>query len=108
MALAYSEKTTMQFVGNRRQIECTVTFDNSYATGGEPISLASLGLGFADKVDVVNPGQGYLVRWDRSRTAPKLVVYQGDNANAAAAPGTQVPNATDLSTLVCGIRVTGR
>lgn len=47
------------------------------------------------------------MRWDRSTSAPKLVAYMGDNNNASDGPLIQVADTTDLSSIVCGIQVTG-
>ena len=105
MALTFSIDDT-QLVGNKRQKSGTVTFDSSYATGGETFTAADVGLSAITDVDVAD-ASGYNVFWNRSTTAPTLQVFQGDNTNAAAAPGIQVPNATNLSTLVARIRVTG-
>lgn len=95
-----------QLVGNKRQVAGTVTFDSSYATGGETFTAADLGLSSITDVSIED-ASGYNIFWNRSTTAPTLQVFQGDNTNVAAAPGIQVPNATNLSTLTTRIKVTG-
>lgn len=78
----------------------TFDFDTSYPTGGEDITgifnkfASTLGCEFF-------PRNGYTFTTDY--TNKKVLAYQGDNTNAAAAPGVQVPNTTNLSTLT-GVR----
>lgn len=105
MALSYSNRQRAEFVGQRKTVDVDITFDNSYVTGGEQISLSALGLGFADRITISNPGQGYLCRWDGSRTAPKLLLYRQTAATGAL---VEVPNTTDVSTVVVAVRITGR
>jgi len=93
--------------GNQRQVIGTITFDASYPTGGLAITPGQFGLTAITDVKVAGGTSGYHVFWNRSTTAPTLQVFQGDNANVAAAPGIQVPNATNLSTLVVDIEVMG-
>lgn len=96
--------------GNVRVVRGTATFDNSYPTGGEPFTARDLGLTF---IREVLPGTGrvgttaYAVAWNRSTTAPTLQAYQGDNPNAAAAPFVEVPNTTNLATLVVPFEAIG-
>jgi len=91
--------------GVRTVIEGTIALDSSYPTGGESITAASLGLVRIDDMIIGNKS-GYSFEWDATNS--KLLAYQGDNTNAAAAPAVQVPDTTNLST-VTGIRarVTG-
>jgi hypothetical protein len=106
MALTYST-TNIDVIGSRRQVTGSITFDSSYLTGGEVLTPSLIGLYQIEHMEV-DPAQGYVPRWNRSQTAPTIQVFQGDNANAAAAPGIEVPNATNLATLVVGFRATGR
>jgi hypothetical protein len=92
--------------GNRRETYGTVTFDNSYLTGGEPFTARDIGLNNIERVNVENSA-GYQIAWNRSASAPTLIVYQGDNANASPAPGVQVPNTTNLSAVVATFRAVG-
>jgi hypothetical protein len=48
MAATVSILTGPEVPGNRKFVTATVTFDSSYATGGEAISLVSLGLNRLD------------------------------------------------------------
>ena len=73
----------------------TIDLDSSYPTGGEPlggISATGRKVHFAQA-----NGRGYNFAFDYANQ--KLLVFQGDNDNAADAPGIEVPNATNLSTV---------
>lgn len=111
MALTVTMDKAPQLVGTQKRVSGTITFDSSYVTGGEPLTLSSLGLyaltGFVGVNAASTATNQYIVGWDRSQTAPKLKVFQGDNTNAAAAPAIEVPNATNLSALVINYEATG-
>ena len=107
-------------VGNKRLVVTEVTFDASYATGGEAFTPANVGLNVFDAVLVEQPS-GYFVQFDRANN--KLIVRSPQAAIAAhshtentaatytqnattvtggaitAAAGAEVVAATDLSTL---------
>lgn len=87
--------------GNKKVRVFDTDFDSSYPTGGEALSAADMGLRKAELV-VANPKNGYTFSYDYANG--KLLAYQGDNANAAAAPSVQVANTTDLSA-VTNVRV---
>lgn len=90
-----------------------LVFTGSYATGGEVISAPSFEtllkqLGNGTVIQVIFDGAkvGYDFYYDY--TAKKVVVQQGDNANAAAGPETQLAAAAypaALSGLAAGNRV---
>lgn len=80
----------------------SVAFDNSYVSNGEPLTFADLG--FQDRPDavfVVGGTKGYWFDYDY--TNQKMLVYWGDNNNAADGPAVEVPNTTDISTLTAVI-----
>lgn len=110
MALSVSTNKPV-LSGAYRQVSGTITFDSSYPTGGESLALSSLGMYCITELEVQNASStatnAYVVSWNRSSTAPTLKVFQGDNANAAAAPLIEVPNTTNLSALVCTFTATG-
>lgn len=89
------------FTSAARVTVADVTLSSSYATNGDTFTKAQFEvLGNIDAIVVAgNPG-GY--QWDPDLTNLKFKMRQGDNTNAAAAPGIEVPNTTNLST------VTGR
>jgi hypothetical protein len=84
-----------------------VTFDASYPTGGEAIALDQLG--FTSVMSIVAPKTaGYKFTADVSTpTAPKLLVWRGDNDAGADGPRAQVANTTNLATLVVRCLVIG-
>lgn len=82
------------FEGGRRAllVEVEFTMSNSYATGGDTLTLPS-GLSLyreLEAVIILNPLDGTRIyQWDGSKTTPKIMAFTGLNA--------QVANATDLS-----------
>ena len=101
MAASVSILTGPEVPGNRKFVTATVTFDSSYATGGEAISLISLGLNrldflWADSTD------GYIPVWDGSTTAPKIELFWVDTTTDGAALA-EVPSTTNVSTVVARI-----
>lgn len=111
MALAFT-KTRSDVVGTKRVVYGTLAFDSSYPTGGESITLAgttgTTGLRRVDSV-TVKFNSGYLFTYTPTDSVSgKVLAYQGDNTNAAAAPLIQVANTTDLSALTAvPIEITG-
>lgn len=83
-----------------------LTAGANYTTGGEPFDVAQIPgcTGTLYGVDIVGGagGNGYLPVWDS--TNKKLMVFQGDNANAAAAPAIQVPGNTNLSAVTVRVK----
>lgn len=103
MALTYDTAPRVEYEGNMRVWYGSITFDSSYPTGGEALSLASLG--FSRQVFSVVAGPtttGHVGVWDLSKTAPKLLAFIGAGSAALA----EVSNGTNLSTAVfpCVIR----
>lgn len=74
-----------------------LAFDTSYATGGMALTFAQLGYTIQPRRVFIPPKQGYTFEYVMS--TQKVIVYQGDNTNAAAAPGIEVANATSLVAL---------
>lgn len=82
-------------LGSKRSVRAVVTPSTSYATGGETIPLASLGLKVINNVFVlagnamlndfsgVNPG--YSVRLGGTAEVPKLLLYDTSATEVAAA-----------------------
>ena len=110
MALAFS-KVRHGVDHNRRYTEADVTFDNSYPTGGEAVSLASIGLNWVSRVQIVfdawpdgatvtTATHGRQVVPDISTpTAPKLKVYTAND--------TEATNTSDQSQVVQRLRFYG-
>ena len=106
MALTYT-LDDRQLIGTKRCVRGSVTFDSSYVTGGEPFTAADFGLTAITDVEAQTSTTGYVIMWDRSTTAPKLMAFYGDNNNAADGPLIEVPNTTNLSTVVARVAVYG-
>lgn len=99
--VAIKKRTGITAVGQSTVVD--ITLSTSYATGGDTVTLASLGLPSVSAMVLTSNAGGYnvqVVHGAVETTAPLLKVYQGDNTNAAAAPGIEVPNTTNLSTVV--------
>lgn len=88
--------------GDRKVVYATVTFDNSYPTGGEAIAAADFGgeLRSLDRIETqgVNTAGNRLVVWDRANS--KLLLF--------TALGTQATNASDQSAIVVEITAIGK
>jgi len=101
MAASVSIVTGPEVPGNRKFVTATVTFDSSYATGGEAITLSSLGLDRLDFIWAVTQ-DGYVPAWDGSTTAPKIKLFWVDTTTDGAALA-EVPSTTNVSTVVVRI-----
>jgi len=98
MAASVSIVTGPEVPGNRKFVTANVTFDSSYATGGEAISVSSLGLTRLDFM-WVSGDDGYVPQWDGSLTAPKIKLYWVDTTTDGA-PMAEVASTTDVSSVV--------
>lgn len=114
--------------GNFYQQISEITFDSSYATGGEVLTPRELGLNVIDFVDFESAG-GYLFQYDHVNqkvkvfTPTKAVAAHTHSENAEdtytkdattgaggaveAAAASEVASATNLSTLVTRLKATG-
>lgn len=93
-------KTFEHALGTQWLVVGTISFtgDTSYPTGGEALTVdGNLDLRNLDAIFFANTNSGYVPVWNGSKTAPKIMVYYGDNNNASDGPLIEVPNATDLS-----------
>lgn len=95
MALSVVELRRSKALRTQRNI-LRVTFDAAYVTGGEPLTLAQLGLRAADVVNAQSSG-GYIFEYDYVNQ--KLKAYYANYPGAAAGPLVEVANATDLSAI---------
>jgi hypothetical protein len=101
MAASVSIVTGPEVPGNRKFVTADVTFDAAYATGGEAISVSSLGLTRLDFM-WVSSDDGYLAQWDGSLTTPKIKLFYTDKDDVTVADGplSQVASAFDVSSVV--------
>ncbi len=111
MALTIST-SEQGIMGNKRTVLGSITFDSSYATGGESFDKANIGLVQLDRL-MIDPKSGYLFEWDsanakikvrqataaHSHTENTAAAYTQNASTAAstAAVAGEVANATDLS-----------
>ncbi len=95
MALTYVEEVRT-VTRAERMVVTTVTFDSSYATGGESLTPADLGFGRIDFLSTATDGN-YLIVWDKANN--KLKAY--------TAAGAEVTAATNLSAIAIRILAIG-
>lgn len=81
-----------------------VTFDNSYPTGGEPVTPAQFGVRSIDMMLITNNG-GYIFEYDHVNN--KIKAYNSTTGVALASPGSEVVAATNLSAVVLRALVIG-
>lgn len=94
--------------GGSKVAVVSVTFDSSYATGGESLVASDVNLNTIDFV-IVEPKGGYVFSYDY--TNAKIQAYR--TKDPAAAGGADIPlpevaNAVDLSLIVTRALVVGR
>lgn len=78
----------------------TFAMDATYATGGrllDPALVARIERMTPQPGGTVASGKGYKFEFDP--ITQNMVVLQGDNTNAAAAPAIEVPPGTNLATM---------
>lgn len=109
MALTVTLDGFPRLLGNRRVVTGSVTFDASYPTGGESITLIQLGLSALQNLDVTNSASegAFVIAWNKDVNDPVLSAFMGDNNNASDGPFIEVADTTDLSALVCRFEATG-
>jgi hypothetical protein len=94
---ATSASVSNHVPGDLREVIVDVTCDTSYPTGGYAVAPANLSsIVFADVQ--IPPATGHIAAWDYSASKLKLFTAQG----------TEVTNATNVSTVVCRIAFLGR
>jgi hypothetical protein len=86
---------------NMYLVPFTTTMSNSYATGGDTLTLPNIKGKVLRQVIITASSDGTrLYNWNQSATAPTIIAY--------SALGTQVTAATDLhTTTITGILVYG-
>lgn len=80
----------------------TVTFDSSYATGGEALLPTALGL--SSKIEFVSfsPASGYVFEYDYTNSKVKAYnTTKGGSIPSGGAAGVEVASTTDLSAVTC-------
>lgn len=100
MALTLANESN-QYFGNLRAYVAAITFDSSYATGGEALT-APFGTVLCA---LAEQSGGYSFEYDT--TNQKLKAYYADNNNASDGPLIEVPNATNLSAITTHVLFLG-
>jgi hypothetical protein len=86
--------TNRKVADNEVEVRGTILFDASYPTGGEAITLGSLGLStLKDLYTFANAG--LVPEWNRSKTAPKVLLFWVDTTVDGAALA-EVADTTDV------------
>ena len=105
MAASSSITWASEVPGSRREVRGTITFDSSYATNGEAVTLAQLGLTRLDWL-TVNTTDGHVPAWDGSTSTPKVKLFWVDTT-VDGAPLAEVPSTTDVSAVVVRFHAVG-
>lgn len=95
MAASVSITTGPEVQGSRKETVGVITFDSSYATGGEAVTLAQLGLSRLDYL-IVTAVNGNIPAWDGSTSSPKIKLFWVDTTTDGA-PMAEVVSTTDVS-----------
>jgi|TARA_B100002019_G_C20989343_1_gene459749 hypothetical protein len=100
MALTVEQLGRTNVTGNRLTVALKITFDSSYPTGGEALDLTA----YVSNIETVGieVSGGYVFQYDRSNK--KVLAYE---AGADGAALDEVANATNLSSTVTYVTVTG-
>lgn len=107
MALTYSIKQHLN-LGNVQGKIVDITFDSSYAAGGEDVSLAKIGLMFCYGLwPMAADLASGVYTFAYNPTTKKLIAFWGDYSAAADGPHTEVAATTNLSTVVARCLVLG-
>lgn len=85
-------------IGNRREVQCDVTLDSSYPTGGYTLTPATLGVdGVTDYIIGFATTTGHTFTYNYATS--KLMAWNGT---------TQIANAVDLSAVVVRVIASGK
>ena len=106
MALTHTADAP-DIVSGERVVRGTITFDSSYATGGETFDIVNIGLTMLSHLTFAVGTSGYVPVWNRSTSAPEAQAFYGDNNNASDGPLIEVPSTTDLSAVTVGYTAIG-
>jgi len=100
MALTVEQLGRTNVTGNRLTVALKITFDDSYPTGGEALDLTT----YVSNIEtvMVETSGGFVFGYDR--TNKKLKAFEAGNDGDAL---DEVDDATNLSTVVTFISVTG-
>lgn len=102
MALSVNKSRTDTVGRYTKLVTGTITFDSSYATGGEALVATDVGLSSNIEIICCSPASGYVFEYDYANK--KLEAFnttKGGAIPAGGAPGVEVASTTDLSSVTC-------
>ena len=105
MGLVFTKVSQDDVGGLTEEVECTMSFDAVYATGGVLLDVSAVPFRVKSRVDSIEheAHPTYAFHYDRTNDrSGQLVVYQ------AVGGLTEVPNGTDLSALAVRCTIKGR
>jgi hypothetical protein len=76
----------LQNIGSVQQTVGSITFDDSYATGGESLTPAMVGLGEIIGLSIIQGEDGYVAKWDKANQ--KILLYRSAGFTPAGTNGT--------------------
>ena len=91
--------------GKKRPTVTNVTLDDAYATGGEAVTAAQLGLSYVDHVSC-STNTGHVAQYDKANA--KIILYYCDYNAVADGALIEVPNTTDVSGVVVTCHAFGK
>lgn len=74
--------------GNKRAVTGTITFDSSYATGGESLTPANIGLGKIERITFNQAEDGYVFKYDYANQ--KVMAYSAVPGGTISKPSFTV------------------
>jgi hypothetical protein len=93
--------TNRKVADNEVEVRGTIAFDSSYPTGGEAITLGTLGLSTLKSLYPFSFA-GFVPAWNGSKTAPKILLYWVDTSTDGAAMA-QVVDETDVASALTAL-----
>jgi len=99
MALSVSVNRTDTVGRYTKYTTGTITFDSSYPTGGESLTVSNVGLSSKIEFIAVTDASGYNFQYDYTNN--KVLAYWPNSDATAPSVGKQVANTTDLSAVTC-------
>lgn len=101
MALTFTTTRT-NYMGDQKVVYGTVTFDSSYATGGEALDETQIGLHRLDFINFNQGEDGYVVHWDKANE--KLMLFESGTASAGL---DEQDSTNDMSAVVVEFQAFG-
>ena len=113
MALTITQDGRAEVSGSTSKVHLTVTFDDSYPTGGEAFDADDYGFGRMVSISIANKASnGFVASYDAANK--KMMLFQGPPGDAQAPVATpaaalpQVGDTEDASAAVFYVTITSR